>query len=331
MKTEVRSFRFLSVAIVLLMLATLICCFTVMTSAAGTQLSIDREDLDLSGLQTDGSQLYFKNYDGTTSANVRLKANADIGIAAGDDVTVVVSAAFNSKNVADAKYIEVSFDLDGADAGKYTEPASLRIDATIRPAVLQWAENGKATTNYKPGATTYEDIEVQIPALDTTKIVSGEQVSASTTPVKVTLGGVNGVGEYVASTKVDLTGADAVNYVAAQLSVDVTVEKLEIVDVRWNSEYVFDWGEKEAYEIEVFGFDAEDVNPKLRNSLHGFAVVGAVDEHIGLITCKGFHIHKLLALLALGDGGVGVDSDGGIFPDGIQLKLHMFRAVRHRT
>jgi len=258
MKTEVRSFRFLSVAIVLLMLATLICCFTVMTSAAGTQLSIDREDLDLSGLQTDGSQLYFKNYDGTTSANVRLKANADIGIAAGDDVTVVVSAAFNSKNVADAKYIEVSFDLDGADAGKYTEPASLRIDATIRPAVLQWAENGKATTNYKPGATTYEDIEVQIPALDTTKIVSGEQVSASTTPVKVTLGGVNGVGEYVASTKVDLTGADAVNYVAAQLSVDVTVEKLEIVDVRWNSEYVFDWGEKEAYEIEVFGFDAED-------------------------------------------------------------------------
>ena len=225
-KTEVRGFRFLSVAVVLLMLATLICCFTVMTSAAGTQISIDREDLDMSGLQTDASNLYYKVYDGTTNANVQLGATkAELGIAASDDVTVAVSAAFNSKNVADANRITVTFTLSGADASKYAAPNPIYIDATIRPVELEWAANGTATTVFKSGKTTYSDLPVTIPALKTAGIIAGDQVSASTTTVTVTAGGVSGAGNYTASALVALTGADKGNYTVAPLTVDVTSGK----------------------------------------------------------------------------------------------------------
>ena len=179
--TQIRSRGFLSFAIVLVMLATLLCCFTVMTSAAGTQLSVDREDLDLSGLQTDASKLYYKVYDGTTAANVQLSATkAELGIAASDDVQVNVSAAFNSKNVADANRITVSFTLTGADAGKYIAPAPLYIDATIKPIVLDWAADGTAATVFESGKTTYKDLAVQVPALKLAGIVAGDTVSAST-------------------------------------------------------------------------------------------------------------------------------------------------------
>ena len=258
------------------MLATLICCFTVMTSAAGTQLSVDREDLDLSGLQTDASKLLYKTYDGTTAANVGLDAtNAELGIAAGDDVQVKVNAAFNSKNVADANRITVTFTLTGADAGKYIAPAPLYIDATIKPVALEWAADGTAATVFESGKTTYKDLAVQVPGFATI-IAAGDQVSVSTAPVTVTVGGVNKAGEYTASAAVALTGADAGNYTVAPLPVKVNVAKIEIVEVRWATEYTFTGGDKAANALEVYGYDANDKAYKLVvNYPEGYGAAGS--------------------------------------------------------
>lgn len=262
---EVRNFRFLSVAAVLLMLATLICCFTVMTSAAGTQLSVGREDLDLSGLQKDAvTGLYYKVYDGKTDAAVALGATkAELGIAASDDVTVKVNAAFNSKNVKDASYITVSFELTGADKDKYVAPASFTIDATIRPKTLEWAADGTASATFEKGKTTYTNLAVTLPALKAGGVVSGDTVSVSTADVKVTLGGVDKAGEYTASAGVALTGADKDNYTLGALTVKVTVGKILITDVKWANEYSFVWGDAAAHEIEVYGYDANDKAYKL--------------------------------------------------------------------
>ncbi len=282
--TQIRSRGFLSFAIVLVMLATLICCFTVMTSAAGTQLSVDREDLDLSGLQTDASKLLYKTYDGTTAANVGLDAtNAELGIAAGDDVQVKVNAAFNSKNVADANRITVTFTLTGADAGKYIAPAPLYIDATIKPVALEWAADGTAATVFESGKTTYKDLPVQVPALKTAGIIAGDTVSASTAAVTVTAGGVSKAGEYTASAAVALTGADAGNYTVAPLTVKVNVAKIEIVEVRWATEYTFAWGDKAANEIEVYGYDANSNAYKLIVSYpEGYGAAGSHTVSVSL-------------------------------------------------
>ena len=264
-KNEARNFRFLSVAAVLMMLAMLICCFTVMTAAADTQLSIGREDLDLSGLKQDAATgLYYKVYDGKTDAAVALSATkAELGIAAGDDVTVKVNAAFNSKNVKDASYITVSFELTGADKDKYVAPASFTIDATIRPVTLEWAADGTASTTYEPGKTTYSNLAVTLPGLKAGGVVSGDTVSVSTSAVTATVGGVDKAGDYTANVAVALTGADKDNYTIGALNVKVTVGKILITEVKWDNEYSFVWGDAAANKIEVYGYDANDKAYKL--------------------------------------------------------------------
>ncbi len=281
MKTEVRSFRASALALVLVMLATLFCCFTVMASAATTKLQVELADLDFSALQQDASGNYYKVYDGTTDATVSLKDDADIGIAAGDDVTVEVTAAFNSKNVLEAKNIVLSFTLSGTDAAKYQAPGDLYIGAGIQPKELTWSAAGSASTVFVPNQSSYTGITVDTrPTLDTTGIIGTDAVTLPATVPTVTLNGVTGAGTgYTTELSIGLDGADKANYTIGKAEITVEVTKLQIVEVQWNVPAAsFEWGDANANNIEAWGYDAEGRSCQLIVNFP--ADYGTAKEHV---------------------------------------------------
>ena len=251
MKTEARSFRFSTVAIVLLMLATLICSFTVMASAATTQITITPADLDFGTNWDATSATYTKEYDKTTDVTVALTQAAQAKLPAG--VTVTPSAVLNDATVAGAKTVTVSFTLSGANASQYQAPSSFTVPAKVTPRVLDW--NGTATAKENPtfayNKPSYE-VEVKLPALKTDKIVSGDSVAVQGT-YKVVVNGVDKAGTYKAPLTVELNNG---NYVAKALDVSVTVEKIKITEIKWADSYEFEWGDAEANAIKVYGYDA---------------------------------------------------------------------------
>ena len=170
MKTTVRSTAFSTVAAIILMLATLICCFAVTASADATELRINLSDLEFEGLDTTATGIYTKEYDGTKDVSVALKSAAIDALPEG--VTVTPTAVFNSKDVRDASVITVSFELSGRYAKDYIAPRDLTVPAKITPRVLGWADNGSASVTYKVGTTAYSGLAVTLPALDTTNVVS---------------------------------------------------------------------------------------------------------------------------------------------------------------
>ena len=128
MKTEARSFRFSTLAIVVLMIATLICGFTVMASAAGTQIEIDESDLRFEGLTKDATDIYTKEYDGKMEVTVSLTDEAKAELPEGVDVTV--TAVFNSKDVKDAKNILIT-PICAHDMGSRCIVASMNRHITV--------------------------------------------------------------------------------------------------------------------------------------------------------------------------------------------------------
>lgn len=286
-KTEARNFRFSTVAAIVLMLAMLICGFTVMASAQDPRPQVGVSDLDLSGLQYDAnSGEYYKTYDGTTDVTLSMKPDVDLGFAAGDDVTVKVNAAFNDKDVNDATYIEVSFVLEGADAGKYMAPKAFTLPAKICPKLLLWETFAEAKATYKPGVSAYTDLTVTLPTLKTDEIIGGDDVAVSATAPTVTVNGVTKADDYlVPEVQVALTGADKDNY-TAPVAVKVTVEKIKIVSVDWAADgYTFVWGDEAANTIQVYGYDASN-NP--------YELVIAYPEGYGNVNADGYLITAAL-------------------------------------
>ncbi|MDK2935381.1 MAG: hypothetical protein PWP62_389 [Eubacteriaceae bacterium] len=82
-----------------------------------------------------------KNYNGNKATDVTAAAvdAANVtGIVAGDDVTVLATATYDNKNAGDNKTITVSYTLSGANASKYSAPASATIstNGSITPKQL---------------------------------------------------------------------------------------------------------------------------------------------------------------------------------------------------
>lgn len=255
MKTEARSFRFSTLAIVVLMIATLICGFTVMASAAGTQIEIDESDLRFEGLTKDATDIYTKEYDGKMEVTVSLTDEAKAELPEGVDVTV--TAVFNSKDVKDAKNILISFELSGENASQYQAPRSFAVAAKITPRELDWEGNGAATGTYRIGVSSYSGVKVtSLPDLKTDKVVTGDSVAVKdANSYTVDVNGVTGVGSAEAKLNVTL---DNGNYVAKTLDVDVTIEKIKIQTIEWANGYEFAWGDEGIWTIKVQGYDAND-------------------------------------------------------------------------
>ena len=145
-----------AIAAVLVLLAALVCFFAIPASAdAQTVLTVKTTDLNFTGTGvTTTSGTYEKTYDGTTALTALptiTATSAQLGIAAGDDVTVAVdTAAFLFKDVtnASANGIKVTFKLSGADKDKYTVPNPITILAAVKPQALTWSGSASAGSRW---------------------------------------------------------------------------------------------------------------------------------------------------------------------------------------
>lgn len=248
MKTNARSFGFSTIAAIVLMLATLICCFTVMASADVAELTITKDDLLFDGQPV--ADIYTKEYDGTTDVTVTLTDAAKDALPEG--VTVTPSAVLNSKDVKDASVVTVSFAVSGKNASEYIAPRDLTVAAKVTPRVLAWKGNATASTTYKVGVTTYAGLKVTLPELDLTNAVENETVAVQG-EYFVTVNGVTGA----APAEATVTAVLSDNYVAPAVTVNVDIQKIQIVSIDWDSSYEFVWGDAAAFAIKVFGYEAD--------------------------------------------------------------------------
>ncbi|MBQ8432916.1 MAG: hypothetical protein IJX28_08545 [Clostridia bacterium] len=231
-------------AVALVTLALLLCSFTMMVSAAAGDITIGLEDVKID-LDQDVSGKYTKVFDNTTNVTVTLTAsNEDLGIAAGDDVTVVVNAAYNSANVADATHITVTFALEGADAAKYQTPAGFTVGASITPKALTWADKATSKLTYKVGQSAYT-AEFSLPALN--GVVAGSELPFKTDAKHSLTLQATKVGTYTELYNPNV----GTNYQVAPLTVEVTIDPVTVTEIKWANEYEFTYGDAAAKELVV--------------------------------------------------------------------------------
>ena len=107
-----------------------------------------------------------KTYDGTTAATVT--AGTLSGVIDGDNVTVAAAGQFNSKDVATANKVNVTYTIDGTDAANYIAPVNGEVAKTISKAALTVTAN--AATKEEGAA----DPEL---TYTTTGLLEGDQLS----------------------------------------------------------------------------------------------------------------------------------------------------------
>ncbi len=259
MKTNT-GFRFYSVVMICLMISLLMGAFAVTTFASGGDVLVNLEvnlDFSESSLTLVGG-VYTKPYDGTTAVTGIRATNAALGgVAEGDDVRLAVEKAeFDNATVADATKIRITLKLIGEDAANYTV-SSIELPARIVPAELYWEADKTASAEaiYQPNTSTYNGLKVEnLPALvnKAGNAVQGVSVVA-TTPYTVSVQ-ASAAGDYRALVPVTL---DDPNYTVSPAPVTVTVHPLELATVAWQESYTFEYGDKAASDIKVFGYDAD--------------------------------------------------------------------------
>ncbi len=269
MKSETRGFGFSKVAIVLLMLATLICCFTLLSSAATDvkQLNIQPNDVVAEGEWTLKNGIYTKTYDGTSVMTLKInKDPAAYGIETADvgSVWVVAETTLGSAN-AGTQEVSVTYKLafrDGIDAttqaelaAKYVLPHAFVRTVKIEPKQLTWANGGVVTVgpiNYT-FATSY-DVTFAAPAL--VGVIAGDDVTVAETSYTVTVNGVASAADMPSVQKVvSLVGAKKENYVITDpITVKTSFNKVQVT-VKWD-EYNFVYGDQSVYAITVTGNNA---------------------------------------------------------------------------
>lgn len=244
-------------AVTLLTLAMLVCSFTIMASAATQSIDIDLDDLTVT-LETDAAKNYYKTYDGTTDVAVSLKStNQELGIAAGDDVTVKVTAAFADKNASADNYITVKLALEGADAGKYSlAKDEFTFGAYIKPAKLTWENATVAlSTGFKLDTQVYS-AELTLPGV--TGLIAGDTIADKNVVTVQT----DKAGKQTLTYAVDLNND---NYTADPLTVEFTVKPIVITEIIWSSPegYEFNLGDPAAKEITAYGKTADGTKYQL--------------------------------------------------------------------
>ena len=273
MKTEARNFRFFSVAVVVLMLAALLCCFTVLASANGEQVVVTEQDLTIP-LDKNGAGFYTKEYDGSRNvglivisaeAQTRFKAALD---PADQGAELVATAFYDAATVADASEIVITFAVnDTALTTKYESilPDEIRLPATVTKKQLTWSGDATGAVTYVPGQSYYGDITVDFGSVELNGLAAGDSFT-NPTDLKVAINGVTGVGsDYIAQATVNGGEALAANYVIKPLTVKVTVNALKLDSIKWATEYNFQKGNMAAAAIRVYGYDNEtDKNYELK-------------------------------------------------------------------
>lgn len=252
-------------AIALAMLAMLACAFTFAVSAdtefegLPTDVTVDLTDLTIDlGKNPEG--IYQRVYDGTTDVTVTLnKTNAELGIAATDDVVVEVTAAFVSKNVVvydengnvKTNNIRIDLSLSGADANKYAlTKTQFMVGAQITPKKLIW-ENAtvSASTVYQPDSVEYS-VPFVMPKLNGLLDADKELLPEAVVALQAQAADATKV--YAIQHPVSLGD----NYIVDDLTINVVVNPIVITSIEWAEKYEFVHGSAESVAIDIFGLDA---------------------------------------------------------------------------
>jgi autotransporter-associated beta strand protein len=187
------------------------------------------------GLTVSGVVVLDKVYDGTTNATVILTNAALVGVAGGDDVTLVTSnalATFADKNVGSNQVVTVTaLSIVGADAGNYSFASSLTTNASITPATLTVSATGVNKV--------YDGTTVATVNLSDDKI-AGDAVTDAYTSAAFADKNVN-TGIAVSVSGISISGADAANYSLVNTSTatvaDITARTLTVSGVAANKVY----------------------------------------------------------------------------------------------
>ena len=209
--------NFIRIMALVAMLAVMVC---------GMILAVNAQDVAASVSFTNDSGITFdavtnrwvKTYDGETVIDA-----TKVTVVVDGKSVEVVSAEFDSANVADATGITVVYKV-----GEATKTVIL--PATIKPITLSWNGEGAANVTYDPANNTFANIAVTTNGVSLNGVISGQDVSFEQPKVNFT---VNGLQNTVAFADVTLKGADAANYVVDPLKVNVTVNKIAIDTITW--------------------------------------------------------------------------------------------------
>src|SRR5690554_6603935 len=159
-------------------------------------------------------------YDGTIDANV----TADLdGVITGDDLTVALNGAFDSKNAGTGKTVTVAGALSGADAGNYTLNGPVTTTADITAKVIDLI-NAVAQNRVYDG-TTGADVTADLDG-----VISGDDLQLAVNGLFDSKNAGTGKTVTVAGA---LSGADAGNYTLSgpvTTTADITAKVIDLVN-----------------------------------------------------------------------------------------------------
>ena len=154
--TEHRRFGLRTVAVCVLMLVALVCCFTVSSFADGIP-AVTKANLTYANV----SGVYTATYDGDTDVTDKVTLNADVQTAMPDGVTLKIASATLDSALPGDRTVTVTFELEGENAGEYTAPEAVEIEAKILYEIteivwpeLEFVAGDKTMQNIKVSART---------------------------------------------------------------------------------------------------------------------------------------------------------------------------------
>ncbi len=273
-KQSEKRFGWRLLSVVLLVVTLSVLALTISVSAAGQKIiTVKNDDIQITttGVTLQNGE-YTKTYDGNTDVTAVFKTGFNIEkIDAADDVTLsIVSAAYNSADVSEAKQIVVEFALSGADAYKYTV-GNISLPARITPIKLEWAEGGYAQDSvvYDPTVSVIypalSAIEASLPdwkdAGLSNATIQSLRNGMTVTSVKPFAGTTVSGSPYETTAIVNLANA---NYTLDPVPVKVMVTKRTITKIEWLGNPEWTYGDKmpitvRAYDKDGNPFDVLDI------------------------------------------------------------------------
>lgn len=255
---QTRTARGLKIAlffVALTTLVTMLCFFAVPVNADKTQVTVTEANLDLAsiGITKDANGVNVMQYAGRDAlANLDLEMKSKPAGLSPTVSVVVKSVSFAKYNVGPTT-MTVEFDMVGDTAGKYMTPHKLVIGVNIVPKELTWSSALNVSATYNQSTTYYKFDDVTLPEL--VGVVPGDRV----TPSALVEVNADGAGNYQTQVAATLSNR---NYTVAPLSVNATIEKVNIQYIDWKNDYTFAFGSNAAGQIKVYGYDTPDASGK---------------------------------------------------------------------
>jgi hypothetical protein len=162
-------------------------------------------DVTPKALSVSGIGVADKVYDGNTVATVSTMNVAYRGLVSGDDLSVAATGQFDTKNVANAKTVNLASSYSGADVANYSITDQATTTADVTPKALT-VSGITATNKVYDGNTT---ASVSTSAAQLAGLVSGDELSVAATGLFDTKNAANGKTVNLTSRH---SGADVNNY-----------------------------------------------------------------------------------------------------------------------